>query len=78
MNNKEGISGYVGTTLGLFFPDEESVNTGFGGNLYSWCQIQSILCYRCRIALLGSETDLSDISYWAWGLFLNPTIYFTF
>ncbi len=27
--NEDGISGYVGTTLGLFFPNDDYANTGF-------------------------------------------------
>ena len=72
-NNEEGVSGYVGTTLGLFFPNDDSVNTGFGSNLYVGAKFNRYFATDLEsVSILGS-TD-NDDNYWAWGLFLNPRL----
>ena len=71
--NEYGISGYVGTTLGLFFPNDDSVNTGFGGNLYVGAKFNPYFGTDLEtLSGLGS-TDFGD-NYWFWGLFLNPRL----
>lgn len=70
-DNEKGVSGYVGTTLGLFFPNEDFVNTGFGGNLYVGAKFNRYFATDLESVSIFGSTDYDD-NYWARGLFLNP------
>ena len=69
---QEGISGYAGTTLGLFFPDSEGLNTGFGGNIYGGAKFNDNFATDIEFAILGGGTDLNNVNYGVWALFINP------
>jgi len=81
-----GISGYAGTTLGVFFPDidessavfpgnDTDVNTGFGSSIYGGIRFSRYLATDLELSAFSGDID-SDIDededYAIFSLFLNP------
>lgn len=82
-----GISGYAGATLGVFFPDvdEDSdifignntdVNDGFGGSIFAGAKFNKHLATDLEfVAFAGdidSDLDVDDENYTVTSVFLNP------
>ena len=75
-NQDNRIKGYVGGSLGAFFPTEYlgfiDINTGFGASFYGGAKFNKYFATDIEIALLGGETELSDINYGVFAAFINP------
>jgi opacity protein-like surface antigen len=75
-NQDNRIKGYVGGSLGAFFPTEYlgfiDLNTGFGASFYGGAKFNKYFATDIEIALLGGGTELSDINYGVFAAFINP------
>lgn len=74
-NNKDGVSGYLGTTiLGLYFPENESLNTGFGGSFFGGVKFNRFVGLDLELGgFFGGNED--DDAYLIWSAFLNPRFF---
>lgn len=55
-----GIDGYVGGTLGLFFPNDDLVNTDFGGSIYAGIKFNKYVATDLEISRFGGDVEGSD------------------
>ena len=70
--------GYIGATLGAFFPDTDVLNTGFGISLYGGVRFNEYVATDIEIDLLGGGTIESDVAYGVFAAFINPRFIFPF
>ena len=83
----DGISGYAGTTLGIYFPDidEDSdiflgsntdINDGFGGSLFGGVKfnryVAADLEFMTFTGDIDSDLNVDDENYTVTSVFLNP------
>ena len=80
-NQNKRIKGYVGGSLGAFFPDADlslfginsiDINTGFGVSFYGGAKFNKYFATDIEIALLGGGIDISDLDYGVFAAFINP------
>ena len=82
-----GIGGYAGTTLGVFFPDfdedsdifsgsDTDINNGLGGSLFGGVKLNRYLATDLEFSFFGgdidSDLDVDDENYTVTSIFLNP------
>lgn len=70
--------GYIGATLGAFFPNTDVLDTGFGISLYGGARFNRYLATDLEIDLLGGGIVESDVSYGVFAAFINPKFIFPF
>ncbi|MGL5794713.1 MAG: outer membrane beta-barrel protein [Waterburya sp.] len=75
-SSNDGIKGYLGVTTGLFFPDEEFLNTGLGVSLYSGAKFNKYFATDIEVGLLGGGTEVSEFDYEVFAAFINPRFIF--
>lgn len=83
----DGISGYAGATLGVFFPDidedsdiflgsDTDINDGFGGSLFGGVKFNRNLAadleFMAFAGDIDSDLDVDDENYTVTSVFLNP------
>lgn len=66
------LRGYVGGSLGAFFPDDEFADTSFGGSIFFGAEFNKNLGLEFETVFLGGGTELRSVDYSAWALFINP------
>ncbi len=71
-NQGNPIKGYIGGSLGVFFPDSDVLNTGLGVSLYGGAKFNKYFATDIEIDLLGGGTISSDIAYGVFAAFINP------
>lgn len=73
---QDNVHGYIGATIGGFFPDGGSfaadLNTALGISLYGGVKFNRYIATDIEIAALGGTIDDSDIDYGVAALFINP------
>ena len=72
------VKGYIGTSIGLFFPDTDVLNTGFGVSLYGGAKFNQYIATDIEIDLLGGGTIESDVAYGVFAAFINPRFIYPF
>ncbi len=72
------IKPYLGGTLGVFFPDLDEANTGFGGSIFAGAKFNKNFGADLEFGLLGGGTDFEDVDYSVWALFVNPRLILPF
>ena len=74
-NQNNRIKGYVGGSLGAFFPTEDveliNLDTGFGGSLFAGAKFNKNFATDIEFMLATGGTELDEVSYSQWGIFLN-------
>ena len=74
--SQDNVHGYIGATIGGFFPDGGSfaadLNTGLGISLYGGVKFNRYIATDIEIAALAGTIDDSDIDYGVAALFINP------
>ena len=83
----DGLGGYAGATLGIFFPDldedsdiflgnDTDINDGFGGSLFGGVKFNRYVATDLEfVAFAGdidSDLDVDDENYTVTSVFLNP------
>lgn len=80
-NNR--IKGYVGGSLGAFFPtddteltfnDEVDLDTAIGGSLFAGAKFNRYFATDLEFMLLGGGTEFDDVDYSQWGIMINPRL----
>ena len=66
------VRGYIGGSLGAFFPDSDFGDTGFGGSIFLGANFNKNIGLELETILLGGGTELDIADYSAWALFINP------
>ncbi len=77
-NQDNRIKGYVGGSLGVFFPDADVLDTGLGVSLYGGARFNKYIATDLEIDLLGGGTIDSDIAYGVFAAFINPRFIYPF
>ncbi|MEY2832064.1 MAG: hypothetical protein RLZZ574_1322 [Cyanobacteriota bacterium] len=72
------VKGYIGTSIGLFFPDTDILNTGFGVSLYGGAKFNQYIATDIELDLLGGGTIESDVAYGVFAAFINPRFIYPF
>ena len=70
--SSQGTIGYIGVTLGAFFPNADALNTGFGASIYGGAKFNQYFATDLEIDLLGGGTEISGIAYGVFAAFVNP------
>ena len=76
--SSKGTTGYLGATIGAFFPDADALDTGFGISLYGGAKFNQYFATDLEIDLLGGGTEISGIAYGVFAAFINPKFIFPF
>ena len=71
-------TGYIGATIGAFFPDADVLDTGFGVSLFGGAKFNKYFATDLEIDLLGGGTEVSGIAYGIFAAFINPRFIFPF
>ena len=71
-SSTQQVRGYMGASLGAFFPDEELADTGFGGSIFLGANFNQYISLELEAGLLGGGTELDIADYSVWALFINP------
>lgn len=69
---RNDVSGYVGGSLGAFFPDMDGFNTGIGSSTFIGARWNQYLATDLEFIYLSGGTELDGLNYSAYGLAINP------
>lgn len=74
-NQNSDIEGYVGISLGAFFPDLDNADTGFGGSIFLGAKWNKYFGTDLEVILLGGGSDFEERNYSAQAISLNPRFF---
>ena len=72
-NNSGQVRGYVGGSLGAFFPDSDFTEA-FGGSIFFGAEFNKNLGLELETILLGGITESEILDYSAWAVLINPRL----
>jgi hypothetical protein len=72
------VSGYAGGALGIFFPDKDDTDTGFGESLFVGGRWNKYLATDIETIYFSGGGELFSPDYFAWALTINPRLIIPF
>ena len=76
--DRNDVSGYAGFSLGVFFPENEDADTGFGESLFVGGRWNRYFATDIEITNFIGGGELFDPDYYAWALTINPRLIIPF
>lgn len=75
INTKHKTKGYGGISFGGFFPDDDLLDTSFGGSMFFGGKFTKNIGTELEFALLRGGTEFDDTDYTIWSLSINPKFF---